>query len=146
MAQITKSSASIEGVTTVQNSNITLATTGVYATYLGGVAGLTEYAIISNCTANGTYSIDSNIKQTNMGGLVGYASNTELNDVTSNFMFEINSLSGTSQYIGAIVGNLLSNSSINGYTVSEDVTVNKTEIANSVISKLGIYGNLVSGL
>jgi len=152
VAQVTRSTG-VSGNTTISNVNATvntsaidsaLETKNVYATYFGAIAGLTEYATISSCSVDGTYRAEEHAMIANMGGVVGYASNTEITDVTSRYQFEIGSLTGADQYIGAIVGDLRSKSTIENYVVDATVSTSVTIIVGGKITTLGIYGNLAS--
>ncbi len=146
VAKVSKDYGSAYENSLVTNVKINVNATNFYCRYFGGIVGMSEYATISSCSTSGNYSTASNSMQFDIGGIVGKANNTTLENVTSTVEFTITKFAGSYQYVGAIVGNITSGSIINGYTVNSAVTNNITSIQNSVISSLGVCGYAASGV
>ena len=137
--------------------------TNLIATNFGGLVGLSEFVNISNCSTIVEYSAITHSYKTNIGGVVGASNNTSINSVVVNVKLGIENFVSTSvtqdQFVGAVGGDLRTNSSVENYTItaqilSENVETGELEYVNvsdvngktiieNIITILGVYGKKV---
>ena len=104
--------------------------------YGGGVVGVGEYIEISNCRVIGT---DNILKGTHLGGVIGYAMNSEVRDSYNN-----GTIKASGDYLGGVVGYANLSQVENCYAT---VSASFTGITRGVVTNAdsGNVGGLVGG-
>lgn len=131
------------GNVSIKNTNVNISIANVKAMYLGGLVAFARYIVVDNCTTSGVYS-KSNINYSSyIGGLIGSAKSSRIQNSGSSIQFNINVSSVSDKHIGMIVGridavNAIPSQITNCYTTND--YYEKSEISTSVI-RVGIYGS-----
>ena len=128
--------------TGISGTNVNVLITNVKTIYFGGLVGFARYINIAGSSTEGTYTKTNINYQVYLGGLVGTAQSSTIQNSGSTIEFNISVLSTTDKYIGAIAGNLTIINNISGDVSNcymNTTYQEKTSVTTSSVT-LGIYG------
>ena len=127
----------------IVNTDVNISTS-VKSECLGAVVGFARYVLIDNCESSGTLGQQGINYSTYMGGIVGWAQSSIIQNSGSIIDFDVNVSNINGVYIGAIVG------FADQYDDNEDAIIDNcywngnhdgTDITNGEVN-VGVYGGL----